>query len=142
MDKYNCILLATDLTDPGIKVAEKCMKLVTHAKEKVHIVHALELFPTFSWGYGDLHIIEQQLEKEARQQLKKLSEKLGISSNQVHFKHENSQKAIVDLAKKLKCDLIVVGSHSKALFGSLGSTAVSVVNHAPCDVLIIRLDEQ
>ncbi len=142
MDQYNKILLATDLTDPSMQIAEKCMKLVTHAKEKVHLVHALELFPTFSWGYGDLHIIEQQLQTEARQQLKKLSEKLGIARDQVHFKHENSQKAIIDLAKKLKCDLIVVGSHSKALFGSLGSTAIAVVNHSPCDVLIIRLDEK
>ncbi|MBN9231993.1 MAG: universal stress protein, partial [Legionella sp.] len=43
-------------------------------------------------------------------------------------------------AKELNCELIIVGSHSTTgLTSLLGSTAHATVNHAPCDVLTLRV---
>ncbi len=50
------------------------------------------------------------------------------------------QRIIVETAQEWGADLIVVGSHgygfwSRALLGSISN---SVVNHAPCSVLVVR----
>ena len=49
---------------------------------------------------------------------------------------------IVDSAKDLGVDLIVVGSHGKHGLGLLlGSTANGILHHAHCDVLTIRIKD-
>jgi len=48
-------------------------------------------------------------------------------------------QAICDTARGLESDLVVIGSHG---YGGvdrlLGTTAANVVNHATCDVLVVR----
>lgn len=48
---------------------------------------------------------------------------------------------IVDEAKRLKAEMIVVGSHGRTGFTRffLGSVSGAVVSHAPCNVMIIRV---
>ena len=53
----------------------------------------------------------------------------------------NPAKLIVERGHALDCDLIVIGhsSHASSVWGNLlGSTADRVVDHAHCDVLIVR----
>ena len=53
----------------------------------------------------------------------------------------NPAKIIVERGHTLECDLIVIGhsSHASGVWGNLlGSTADRVVDHAHCDVLIVR----
>jgi universal stress protein A len=53
----------------------------------------------------------------------------------------NPAKVLVERGRQLECDVIVIGhsSHAKAVWGNLlGSTADRVVDHAHCDVLIVR----
>jgi len=47
---------------------------------------------------------------------------------------------IVEYAQEIGADLIVVGSRGRGDLASLvlGSTSHRVVNHAPCDVLVVR----
>jgi nucleotide-binding universal stress UspA family protein len=48
-------------------------------------------------------------------------------------------QAICDAARRLEADLIVIGSHGYAgVDRLLGTTAAKVVNHAPCNVLVVR----
>ncbi len=49
-------------------------------------------------------------------------------------------KVIVDLARELEADLIVVGHQGRSAIGDflLGSVAQYVVNRAPCPVLVIH----
>lgn len=48
--------------------------------------------------------------------------------------------ALIDVAKRLPADLIVVGSHGRSGFTKLllGSVATHVVTHAPCSVLVVK----
>jgi universal stress protein A len=49
---------------------------------------------------------------------------------------------IVTAAKEKNADLIVVGAHGRrGLQRLLGSTAISVINHATCDVLAVRFQQ-
>jgi universal stress protein A len=46
------------------------------------------------------------------------------------------------LARELRCDLVVVGSHGRhGLALLLGSTANDVLHGAQCDVLAVRLQD-
>ena len=58
-------------------------------------------------------------------------------------RHGRPDEAIVQTAVDRQADLIVVGSHGRhGLALLLGSTASSVVHHAKCDVLAVRLPEE
>jgi nucleotide-binding universal stress UspA family protein len=47
---------------------------------------------------------------------------------------------IVEVAKRVGADLVVVGTRSRDLLERLllGSVSTDVVHHAPCDVLVVR----
>lgn len=50
------------------------------------------------------------------------------------------KKEIVNFAKEFELDLIVVGSNGKGLLDRMlvGSTTTYVVNHAPCNVMVVK----
>ena len=51
----------------------------------------------------------------------------------------HSGRSIVDVAKDIHADCIVIGSHKPGLIDYLlGSTAARVVRHAPCAVHVLR----
>lgn len=52
--------------------------------------------------------------------------------------------ALVEHATGVGADLLVVGSRGRGALASLllGSTSHRVVNHAPCDVLVVRRQEE
>lgn len=50
---------------------------------------------------------------------------------------------ILEQAKKLHTDLIVMGSHGRhGISLLLGSTANGVIHHAQCDVFVVRVKEE
>jgi len=57
----------------------------------------------------------------------------------VHIESGHPARTILDVAGRLKADLIIIGSHKPGLEDYLlGSTAARVVRHAECSVLIQR----
>ena len=136
---YQTILIATDLTEHGFKVVTKAMEVVKQNQSTFHIIHALDALPAYSWAYADFKAFEVAQEQEVRKAFQQLAEKRSIDGASVTLSRKPSKIAIIDFAKESACDLIILGSHSKIGFlGTLGSTASGVVNHAPCDVLVIR----
>ena len=55
----------------------------------------------------------------------------------------DARETLLELARKEKVDLIVVGSHGRTGLGKLvmGSVASHIVTHAPCSVLVVRTPE-
>jgi nucleotide-binding universal stress UspA family protein len=49
-------------------------------------------------------------------------------------------RIIVEAARDLRADLVIVGSHGRGFWGrlALGSVSDSVVHNAPCSVLVVR----
>lgn len=54
--------------------------------------------------------------------------------------HGDPATAIVETAREIGADLIVVGTHGRGLARDilLGSVSTKVTHHAPCDVLVVR----
>jgi len=58
--------------------------------------------------------------------------------------HGDPRAALVDAARTERADLLVVGSHGRTGMAKLlmGSVASYVVAHAPCNVLVVKLDKR
>jgi len=104
---------------------------------------------------GELHILHLSPESELRSEATLALLEHGrssiarVASEQhaapqgrvfVHIRSGSPWREIVDEARKLPADLIVVGTHGRTgaarlLFGSQGE---QVLRHAPCPVLVVR----
>jgi universal stress protein A len=71
-----------------------------------------------------------------------LGKRLAIDDDNQWLVWGVPNQEIVQIAKQEQIDLIVVGSHGRhGLALLLGSTANSILHHATCDVLAVRLLE-
>jgi nucleotide-binding universal stress UspA family protein len=86
--------------------------------------------------------LSEQLEDSAERELPKISECEeceGIEVEEV-IVHGDAASEIVRVASERRVDLIVISTHGRTGLGRLlfGSTAESVVRHAPCPVLVVK----
>lgn len=114
---------------------------------EVRVVHVLapailSAVPQMSRGYAP------ELEERARQAhalVDKHVHKLRADGYQVDSIVETGdvREAIIDAAARWQADLILLGSHGHKGMGRLllGSVAESVVRHAACSVLVVRLPQ-
>jgi len=144
MYKYKNILLAADLIpEDDDPVAERALAIAKAKDAKLSIVHAVE----YVYTYGvppepvDISTWQQELEKSAKGKLKALGEKLNVPDDRLHLPLGSAKDLILETAKKMKADLIVVGRHSRHGLSRLllGSTASSILHHAECDVLAVKV---
>ena len=86
--------------------------------------------------------ISEQLENSATRELPKIAdceECAGLEIEEV-VAHGDAASEIVRVARERNVDLIVISSHGRTGLGRIlfGSTAESVVRHAPCPVLVVK----
>lgn len=139
------ILIATDLFLSSEIVAQKARELADKFGAKLSIVHTIEFMPI---TYGNIELTSSldadflaTLENNARNDLNKLADKYNIPPSNRYLQVGSAKTVVLELAKKLNVDLIVVGSHGRhGIDLLLGSTANSILHGAKCDVLAIRID--
>lgn len=74
----------------------------------------------------------------ARETIQAAADASGLDVS-VHVESGHPAQTILDVADRLKTDLIIIGSHKPGLEDYLlGSTAARVVRHAKCNVLVQR----
>lgn len=139
MSKYKHILLATDLHDENMKATEKALAAAEQNGARLTVVHVVEPLPAYAMGYFGSVNIEKELVDEAVKQLAELGEKINVPTQDQRVEIGSVKIAVLNLAKELDVDLLVVGSHGRhGLEKLLGSTASGILHGAKCDVLIIR----
>jgi nucleotide-binding universal stress UspA family protein len=64
----------------------------------------------------------------------------GVACDGVHVEHEHPYEAIVDTARKMGCDAIVMASHGRRGVSAivLGSETVKVLTHSSTPVVVVR----
>lgn len=141
---YRRILLAADFSEHGERAVERAAGLAKMDQAELIVVHVVEFIPTLDSSFGpivpfDVDLTEQVVET-ARKSLAAVAERLGLAPGQCRIEIGSPKNEIVRVATEIGADLIVVGSHGRHGIGLLlGSTASSVVHHADCDVLAVRL---
>ncbi|MFN3919754.1 MAG: universal stress protein [Methylohalobius sp.] len=146
MRPYQHILLATDFSEHAELVAERAKDLSDRYQAKLSVLHVVDNLPITDSTYGPIipfdADITEQLISASKEKLNRIGEKLGIPEDRRWVEIGSPKAEIVRVAEVEQADLIVLGSHSRKGLGILlGSTASSVILHAKCDVLAVRLVE-
>ena len=141
MSEYKKIMLAVDLTEESLKVAERATQLVNAFDAELHVVHVIE---PLSLAYGgdvpmDLSTVQEQIQDQ-RCPPTRIFSHLKCSRNPPTSYFGRPESEIQRTAEEAGADIIVVGSHGRhGLALLLGSTANGVLHGASCDVLAVRV---
>jgi nucleotide-binding universal stress UspA family protein len=143
------ILLATDGSEEAELAALTAVDLADATHSELHLVHVgvvpilLKSYPGTLGYYGKLY---EQIEEEAREQLRELSWRVKVAGGTVagtHLRMGEVALEILALAEELGADLIVMGcrGHRGIRRAIEGSISDGVIRHAPCPVLVVRSHE-
>jgi nucleotide-binding universal stress UspA family protein len=145
--KIRSILLPTDFSECAGYALSYATSLARDAGAKIICVHVVEpVVPAVGYtGMSEplpLAGISEQLEESAERELPKIAgceECSGIEVEET-IVHGEAASEIVRVARERGVDLIVISSHGRTGLGRIlfGSTAESVVRHAPCPVLVVK----
>ncbi|HAT8152855.1 TPA: universal stress protein, partial [Legionella pneumophila] len=123
-------------------LTEKAANIAKQFNAKLYLLHVIEL-PTsilIAQGLGFTELANPSKE-DAQTVLSLIGENLQIPQEQQFVEIGSVKEHILNKAKDLNCQLIIIGSHSATGLPSiLGSTAHVVVNHSVCDVLTLKVD--
>ena len=163
------ILYATDLSDSAVHAFSYAVSLANLYGAGITILHVLSEFPgedfitnminTDTWEeiknrhYSEARdqLIGKRRDRAAlKEVLEALSEEVkangedqNFDTDEVLIKRGTPAEIIVETAKELSCDLIVMGTHGHSAITDvlIGSTAKRVVRQSTIPVLVIRLSE-
>lgn len=141
---YQNILLAVDFSEHAELAVERAAELARLYHARLYLVHVVEYLPPVDSSLGStvpfaIDLTEDMAEA-ARKRLLDIASRLGIAESQCRIEVGSPKTEIIRIAEEASIDLIVLGSHGRrGLSLLLGSTASSVMHHAACDVLAVRL---
>ncbi|WP_372748325.1 universal stress protein [Litorivivens sp.] len=148
MKGYSNILVAVDLSDEAEQVLEEAAALAARYQAEIsviHVAHALTFYGDFPYYASPLDselYNQEEIRKILFKELDKLAEPFDITRGSIDVRFGYPPDEIVAKAKHDHADLIVVGSHGRhGIRLLLGSTANSVLHHAECNVLAVRIVE-
>lgn len=133
---YNTILVPTDFAheEQTIEALQKAEKL---SDGRIVLLHVVDEIPAYALVELPTNVAKDQV-THARNELQKLAKESGVHAD-VEVRKGRSYNQIIESAKEIDADLILINSHRPGLKDYLlGSTAAKVVRHAQCAVLVER----
>lgn len=139
------ILVAIDGSKDAAEGVSIALNIAKTQGAEVMLLAVIPIYPDI-----DLEItarardsLESKLSTQAEQVLSKAKESFqagGISPKAVIINAGAVADEIVKMAEDEKMDLIVIGSRGLGATGrfSLGGTAMKIISHAPCSVLVAK----
>jgi nucleotide-binding universal stress UspA family protein len=136
------VLFATDGSDSAAHARNLIASLAWPAATKILVLHVIA---PASELIGMSTAVEGTLRQAVDRELEATRQALAAAGREVDSVVTVGRPAstIVDDAREIAADLIVLGSRGRGAFASavLGSVAAEVVDYAPCPVLVARGDE-
>ncbi|QFY42464.1 universal stress protein [Candidatus Methylospira mobilis] len=144
MKTYRKILLAVDFADHLKVVVDRAQSLTELYQADLTVLHVVEYIPLSEPVYGSVLPLDidltEQLAQAARKRLHTITKRLNLPDTALRVEIGSPKSEIIRVAEESKADLIVLGSHGRhGIALLLGSTATSVLHHATCDVLAVKL---
>lgn len=148
---FRHILVPTDGSALSLKAAKAGVDLAKAHKAKVTAIHVIAPWVPPTSGDGIMYYPEsfspqeykKAVEKEAQKALAKVQAvavRAKVPFAAVTVTHDQPWEAIVNAAKKRKCDLVVMASHGRRGIAGLliGSETTKVLTHSRTPVLVYR----
>jgi nucleotide-binding universal stress UspA family protein len=142
---WHKILVPVDFSPCSQAALAYALRLAAVSGEGVdvcHVIplpHVLDLF--YEPGFAPPHSVEV-ISKKGRKWIREIAAPFTgeVKKLRLHFVEGEPQKKILELAEKLRPDLIVIGTYGRRGVRRflLGSVAETVVRRAPCPVLTLR----
>ena len=141
------ILVPVDFSDPSLQALDYAIEFGRRFKPELVVLHVLEPIyypgPPDMYGPGyDMGLVYRELERAAREQLSRVAAPLQKKRLTVRtlLCVGTASHAIVDTAKRLRADLIIMSTHGRTGLSHvlMGSVAERVVRIATCPVLTVR----
>lgn len=142
---YKNILAAVDLSAVSQTVIERAKDIATKYSAALSIVYVMEYTPII-YGEGEFAApVDSELlktfENNSRKALAQFGKDFGIPEDHQYLRLNSIKHSVVEVAKEIQADLLVIGSHSKrGIEYILGSHAIAILNAAKCDVLAVRIN--
>jgi universal stress protein A len=144
------ILVPVDFSAPSLRAVDYAIDFAKPLGAELIIVFVVE--PIYSITPGDLYAPSSELTYLMQEQRQQGRQQLGQLATRLQKRHKKlrtvlgdglAYQAIVDAAKNLKADLIVMATHGRTGLSHLfmGSVAEKVVRTATCPVLTLRVPE-
>jgi nucleotide-binding universal stress UspA family protein len=140
------IMIAVDGSSHSAKVAKAVIQQVSAYKEtpELHLVYVHLPIPTLGGlvkpiGHEALQRYYREEGEDALRDAKKLLDRAKLACN-LHIMVGPIAETLVSEAKKLKCDMIFMGTHGMGAVSGmlLGSIAAKTVHLARCPVVLVR----
>ena len=138
------ILVPTDLSAGAEEALEYACELATNFGSTVHLLNVISI-PALGvpeLGVAMASTVIDSIVRDNEQAMSALAQKMCVKARlgQVLLRTGDARDVILNTARELGIDLIVMGTHgrrgvSRALLGSVTET---VVRAAPCPVLTVR----
>jgi nucleotide-binding universal stress UspA family protein len=146
---YSHILIPTDGSQVAQKGVDHGLSLAKAIGAKVTLLTASERFPdyvaTTGWALApnEMTTFEEgqaRLSKEILTRAQKSAELMGVAAEVLYMQGSFPADAIVEVAGKRQCDLIVMSSHGRRGFERvvLGSQTTDVLARSTVPVLVVR----
>ena len=142
----NRILIAVDGSSLSVKVARAAVQQVKarRIKPEAHLIYVHLPVPTLGGlikpiQHSTLQRYYREEGEDALRAAKKVFDRAKLSCV-THILVGPVAQSLAEEAKKLKCDLIVMGTHGMGAVSGmlLGSVAAKTVHLAPCPVVLVR----
>ncbi len=136
---FEKILLATDGSESVQAAIQEAINIAKVCSSRLYILSVVEVNPEYEALAPNVVEKAETETKEHVDSVKKRGERESITCETVVHQGEEPYRFIVDEAKKIKADMIVMGSHGRTGLKRLmmGSVTARVIGHAPCKVLVV-----
>lgn len=129
-----------DLDDAIVATAAKLAAVVKARLSLLHCFLPLSHYDTEDIDRLPLQDAEDALERSRREAMVALAERAGLPESATELVAGKPDTVLESMAEAGKVDLVVMGGLSRGMLADLliGSTAERVLQHAACDVLIVK----
>lgn len=141
-DAYSRILVAFDGSRLAEKAFDEAVRIASSNQASLTLIAIVNDAELATSAFSFSKLFAQEKERAETEMLKKIqaATEAGVGEVQAFVEVGNPKQIIVKYAADNAVDLLVIGATGKgAITQSLvGSTTAYVVNHAPCNVLVVR----
>lgn len=137
MPRFKKILCALEFDQGSLTALRLAFDLAQEGKATLHLLHVVTIPPG-----PEVSLPFTKMEAAARAKLQAIVRRVpsGADRAQLHVRTGNPDVEILQVAKQIGADLIVMATHGRRGIRHLilGSVAEAVVREAPCPVLTVR----